>query len=174
MKQIKSGVLLAGLLLLMSCSSLQQADSWPADLPDSRIFVQAWNADTTNQAFQEQAEYLVWVQRFFYGYNIAPGWQALTRQVLGRLPAERQQVVGDRLAALGLRIGQEWAKNNQARKINTRMAATWRDALQEALSQNDLDHYMDRLDADVTALLAGELDGSEIAFERYYVDEFDI
>jgi len=162
------------MLMLISCSSLQPADSWPADLPDSRLFINAWQVDSANQSVQARDEYLTWVQRFYYGYNIAPGWQALTRQVLERLSGEQHKTTGDRLVVLGQRIGQEWAKNNQVRKINTRMAATWRDALQEALSQNDLDNYMNRLDADITALLAGELDGSAIAFERYYMDEFDI
>jgi hypothetical protein len=81
--------------------------------------------------------------------------------------------VSSRLFELGRTISVEWAKSNEERLIDTRNAAVWRDALQEALSQGDLDNYLDRVDADVSAILAGSLAGEEIRFERYYVDEFD-
>jgi hypothetical protein len=57
--------------------------------------------------------------------------------------------------------------------LDTRTAAVWRDALLEALAQDDLDAYLLRLEQDVAALMNGELANDTIRFERYYVDEFD-
>jgi hypothetical protein len=74
---------------------------------------------------------------------------------------------------LGRHIGGEWAKHNDVRRLNTRTAAVWRDALLEALRQNDLDAYLLRLEEDVAAMLSGQLGNDAIRFERYYVDEFD-
>ena len=59
------------------------------------------------------------------------------------------------------------------RKLNSRSAGVWRDGLIEALNQNDLDAYLDRVNQDVDDLLSGVIDLEEIYFERYYEDEFD-
>lgn len=161
------------LLVLSACAVREPVMSWPAELPPRAYFEQQWRADPTNRALQEQDDYLLWITRFYEGFNMVPGWLDMMEQVRERIPAARWRAVQPRLWQLGQRIGSEWAKDNEVRKLNTRSAAVWRDALLEALSQDDLEHYLDRLDADVSALLNGELDNSSIRFERYYVDEFD-
>jgi hypothetical protein len=158
---------------LAACVSIPRVTDLPEHLPPVSWYVAAWQDDSANQQYQSLDEYLVWVRRFYEGFNIAPGWDDLTRQVLERIPASDQEVVSSRLFELGRTISVEWAKSNEERLIDTRNAAVWRDALQEALSQGDLDNYLDRVDADVSAILAGSLAGEEIRFERYYVDEFD-
>src|SRR5690606_37096368 len=125
------------------------------------------------QRVQAEDDYLLWVTRFYTGNGPVPGWLDMTEQVLERLPLEQHANVEARLFELGGRIGMEWAKDNSVRRINTRAAGVWRDALLEALAQDDLDAFLDRLSADVDALLNGTLDGDAIRFERYYVDEFD-
>jgi hypothetical protein len=97
----------------------------------------------------------------------------LTRQVLARVSDEEKATVSAQLAALGATIGGEWAKDNSVRRIDTSTVATWRDALQEALSRMELNLYLTRLNADIAALLDGELTSDDITFERYYIDEFD-
>jgi hypothetical protein len=129
--------------------------------------------DAANQEIQSEDEYLLWVQRFYEGFNTVPGWFDLTRQVLARVPAAEQAAVSAQLAALGVTIGGEWAKDNSVRRIDTSTVATWRDALQEALSRMELNAYLMRLNDDIAGLLAGTLTSDDITFERYYVDEFD-
>src|SRR5690606_11699224 len=102
-----------------------------------------------------------------------PGWTGMTEQLRERLEPGRWPPVETALRDLGGRIAAEWAKDNSVRRINTRCAAVWRDALQEALSRDDLAAFLERLDQDVAALLGGSLDAGMIRFERYYVDEFD-
>ena len=89
------------------------------------------------------------------------------------MAADRHEEVRQRLFHLGGRIGSEWAKPNAVRRLNTRNAAVWRDALIESINQGELDDYIDRVETDVESLLAGELSKEDIFFERYYIDEFD-
>jgi hypothetical protein len=167
-------LMLGCLLGLTACSSPQQPDSaWPSALPARDYFLQQWQADRANQALQSQADYLQWVLRFYEGYNLAPGWLEMTAQVRERVAPAQWSQIEDRLWQLGQRIGAEWSKDNAVRRFGTRAAAAWRDALLEALAQDDLDAYLTRLEQDVAALLDGSLDPEQIRFERYYVDEFD-
>jgi hypothetical protein len=161
------------LLLLAACAAREALPPWPDELPSRSYFQQQWSRDKANRAVQGQADYLQWVLRFYQGSGMVPGWLNMTAQVQKRLSPEHWQRVRPRLQQLGRSIGGEWAKDNDIRKLNTRAAAVWRDALLEALSQNDLDAYLLRLEQDVAALLAGDLANSCIRFDRYYVDEFD-
>jgi len=162
--------------LLPGCAiqtQVEELQGWPAELPPSQPFRAAWLADTGNQGFQSEDEYLQWVQRFYQGSTLVPGWLEVSDQVLGRLGAAEQQNVSRRLLPLGIRIGTEWAKDNAVRLINTRMVAVWRDALLEALRREDLEAFLLLLEQDVTALIDGNLMPDAIQFERYYTDEFD-
>ena len=165
--------LLLLLAALSSCSTTPRVEDWPDNMPPVSYYVDAWQLDESNQRLQVLDDYLVWIRRFYEGFNIAPGWFNLTEQVFERLPASRHEVIGNRLYELGRIISVEWAKHNDVRLIDTRNAAIWRDALQESLSKNDLDNYLERVEADIAAMLAGTLTRSDIEFERYYVDEFD-
>lgn len=159
--------------LLTGCVTRPPELPWPAGIPARAQFVAEWQRSESNQPLQSEAEYLLWVTRFYTGYNAVPGWLNMTEQVLQRTPAERRAATGARLHELGSRIGAEWAKDNAVRRLNTRSAGVWRDALLEALARDELDAYLERLSTDVDALLAGELSNDAIRFERYYVDEFD-
>lgn len=164
---------LLGLLFVGGCAVRETQVPWPPELPPRTWFVQQWRQDDANRELQSQADYLLWVTRFYQGFNVAPGWLSMMQRVEARIPPEHWAQVRPVLQELGRSIGSEWAKDNAVRRIDTRTAATWRDALQEALSQHDLDAFLVRLQQDVSALLAGELDARLIRFERYYTDEFD-
>jgi hypothetical protein len=167
-------LLLAAQVLLVACGTVTPSSvDWPEELPRRSLFVAAWEADAANRQLQDLDNYLDWVQRFYIGNNLVPGWTTMTRELQARVTPLRWQAVEPRMQALGERIAAEWAKDNSLRRINTRCAAVWRDALQESLVRDDLDGFLTRLEADVTALLDGSLVADQIRFERYYVDEFD-
>lgn len=165
--------LLLSLTILAGCAVTSDSVPWPEGAYPRQYFVASYQEDDLAQMYQTQDEYLLWVTRFYYGNSLAPGWLDLTDQVLERIDPGRRDVVRDRLFHLGGMIGAEWAKSNAVRRLNTRNAAVWRDALIESINQHDLDNYMDRVEDDVQSLLAGDLDKEDIYFERYYVDEFD-
>lgn len=166
-------LLLTVLLAACAVRAPQPEPDWPNGIPSRDLFRAEWQRSTDNQVVQSEEEYLLWVSRFYTGYTAVPGWLTMTTQVLQRLPEEERAQISARLFELGGRIGAEWAKDNSNRLLNTRSAGVWRDALLEALARNELNSYLDRLSADVDALLSRKLGNDAIRFERYYVDELD-
>ena len=169
----KLAVLFASLALLAGCASRSHDIIWPDGAYPRGYFEAAWQEDDMAQQYQSQDEYLYWVTQFYTGTSLAPGWLNLTSQVLERIDVSRRVAVSDRLFELGGRIGSEWAKHNAVRRLNTRNAAVWRDALIESIEHGELDMYMNRVASDVERLLAGDLQKDDIYFERYYIDEYD-
>lgn len=159
------------IIALGSCASTP--DSWPGTLPPFSHFQANWKNDAANQQIQSEDEYLLWVRRFYEGFNTVPGWVDLEKQVLARLPQDEHSDAAGQLAALGVTISGEWAKDNSVRRIDTSTVATWRDALQESLSRMEFNSYLMLLNQDIAALLSGSLATDDITFERYYTDEFD-
>ena len=165
--------LLYGLTLLTGCAAITGVPPWPEGAYPQSYFEAAWEEDRANQNSQSKDKYLLWVTRFYTGTALAPGWLDLTRQVLERVGPDERDHVRERLFHMGGKIGSEWAKHDDVRRLNTRNAAVWRDALIESIRQGELDAYMNRVERDVEGLMAGELSKDDIYFERYYIDEFD-
>jgi hypothetical protein len=171
---------LAGVLLLFflhACatpSTITTAADWPSTLPDRLVFERAWTQDRANGMVQSEEEYLLWVRRFYEGFNTVPGWLEMSAQVQDRVDAETAAREAPKLVNLGMRISREWAKDNAVRSIDSAAVAAWRGALLEAMYQNDLPGFLNRLDADVSGLIAGRLEGDVISLQRYYaVEDFD-
>lgn len=164
---------LAFLVVLSGCVTDIESVHWPEDTYPRDYFESIFQEDELLLQYQTEEDYLLWVLRFYEGNSIAPGWLNLTEQVKARLDEPYRSEVALRLYHLGGRIGSEWAKDNAVRVLDTRNAAVWRDALIEALSQNDLDNYMSRVEQDVESMFTGELEREDITFERYYEDDFE-
>jgi hypothetical protein len=159
-------------LFLGACVLREPVTQWPDGIPARAFFVEQWQQDAVNRDIQPIEDYLLWINRFYQGFNLVPGWLQVIERVSSRVAVEESATVRLQLEGLGRRIGSEWAKDNQVRKLNTRMAAVWRDALIEALAQDDLQAYIARMSQDVEGIMAGALQGDDIQFERYYLDEF--
>ncbi len=157
---------------LNSCASFN-SENWPEELPAKQIFTEAYRSDAENQSYHTEDEYLFWIDRFYNGFNLVPGWLGITSGILERVESSQRENIESQMESLGQRIGKEWARNNTIRLINTRSASVWRDALLESLNQGELHDYLDILNQDVDDILSGQLDNDEIYFERYYIDEFD-
>lgn len=164
---------LAALLLISACATSVPDAPWPPGMPAADQFREIWQSDPVNQPLQSEAEYLSWILRFYEGFNTVPGWFSMSEQVELRLTERERNAVAPLLDLLGARIASEWAKDNSVRLVTTRMVAVWRDALLESLAQEDLPAFLQELDKDLSAILARELSGDDIVFERYYFDEFD-
>ena len=76
-----------------------------------------------------------------------------------------------RLSALGLTICLEWAQDNKRRKIDSAAIAVWGNALRTAVEREQQIHFLNQIESDVAALLAGKLRRQEIVRERYYPAE---
>ncbi len=158
-------------LLLSACSLFQGAGPWPNEIPPQQYFIDQYESAESNKAFQDQDNYLKWVQIFYQGSTLSPGWIVLSEELLLEARVDKRAEYKEKMSVLGRLIGAEWAKDNRTRLIDTRCASVWRNALLEAISLNDLDNYIARFEEDVNAILAGSLDKNDIQFERYYEEE---
>lgn len=171
MSFIKFFSLFIFVLTLSACSLFRTSDDWPEQLPPQVYFMDYYHNSSDNHAYQEQDNYLNWIRIFYFGNPLAPGWLQLTEDLLVETPENKQQEYTSLMTELGKRIGAEWAQDNRVRLIDSRMAIAWRDALIEAVSLGDLDAYLQRFDADVNAVLAGNLDKEAIQLSRYYEEQ---
>lgn len=73
-----------------------------------------------------------WYETFQNGNMLADGWLDISRDILGRLPAEARSEQTARLRSLGDKIGREWCKDNKARRIDTGMLKAWGKQLKDA------------------------------------------
>jgi len=81
-----------------------------------------------------------------------PYWHETTRKLTSAAAPERRQALSARLLALGRRIGHEWAKENDIRKIGTDHIRVWYRELENA---GDPGPAIARIEAEAARLLAG-------------------
>jgi len=102
-----------------------------------------------------------WYARFWTGecrdlslFVCLPGrpyWHETMRKLAAAAAPERRQAVTQRLFALGKRIGHEWAKANDVRKISTDHIRAWYRELEKG---GDPEPLIARLEAEAARLLA--------------------
>ena len=86
------------------------------------------------QLSEEEKE---WFATFQEGTFYVQGWQKITAEILEKVKQEsKKEELRRSLAHLGIRIGCEWSKKNDVRKIDTDMLAEWGSELQEAAEKN--------------------------------------
>lgn len=66
-----------------------------------------------------------WFVKFQEGNLFADGWQEITKSILAKTPVKERNKQKALLARLGEKIGLEWCKDNDSRKIDTSMLQSW-------------------------------------------------
>ena len=164
---IKTSVTLLFAFTLASCISPNMHE-WPDDLPKINLFVNAYRSDVANQALQSEQGYLEWILGFYQGTVLYPtGWLDVERQLLNSTEAEQKAVLALRLRDLGILIGTEWAKDNEARLIDSRMLALWGSCLQLMQGTEARFAAIDLVSQDIEALFEGVLQKTDIVEARY-------
>lgn len=82
------------------------------------------------------AEERKWYKTFQEGNMLADGWVDISKDILAKLPAAEQPQHQKSLLQLGDKIGREWAKKNDSRKIDTDMLKKWGKELKDASKKN--------------------------------------
>ena len=78
-----------------------------------------------------------WFTTFQEGTFYVQGWKKITSGILEKIQQERKKEEIQRsLKHLGIRIGCEWSKNNDVRKIDTDMLEQWGSELQKTAEDN--------------------------------------
>ena len=164
---IKTLNTLALIFALASCITPNTRE-WPDDVPQISFFVNAYRADMANQALQSEQGYLEWILGFYQGTVIYPtGWLDVERQLLISTGTEQKAVLASRLRDLGIRIGTEWAKDNEVRMIDNRMLALWGSCLQLMQGTDARLAAIDLVSQDIEALFEGALQKTDIVEARY-------
>lgn len=78
------------------------------------------------------AEEKEWFETFQRGTFFAPGWREITAALLAKAPYEFKSGLRQTLDLLGNRIGCEWSRDNDIRRIDSDMIAQWGDMLRQA------------------------------------------
>ena len=152
---------------LASCITPSIRD-WPDDVPPSNLFISAYRADAANQVLQSEQAYLEWILGFYQGTVIYPtGWLDVERQLRNITEPEQRAVLSSRLRNLGILIGSEWAKENEARLIDNRMLALWGTTLQLMQTTDARLGAIELVSQDIEALFAGNLQKTDILEARY-------
>ncbi len=164
-------LLVISALVLCGCETIATKKiAWPDDIPEQSYFEHAYALDPVNQKIQPEDEYLVWVLRFYNGYNGINGWREITDEVITSIDESRLKIVSGKMRNLGKQIAAEWAKDSPESLIHTPILSTWSKAAREAAKRNEVEQFADRLAADVDAILAMDIDEDTITAERYYTN----
>ncbi len=96
-----------------------------------------------------------WYTTFHEGTFCIQGWKEISAEVLEKVP--HKNVKGklyQSLQSLGVRIGREWSKDNDIRKIDNEMLSQWGDLLKRTAEQDpsELPQLIAELQKKVVAL----------------------
>lgn len=169
-------IIILSMVLLTACVNRPpNASHWPADMPSRDFFVAAFNTDLENKADQKLDDYLLWVVRFYKGWELyRNGWSQVTEDSLIGVtdPALRQEIK-TKMDFIGWSIACEWAKSKKDRRILTRHVVVWGNALIESIKRGEELKLINRVVSDVTAILESKIDLDDIKAERYYPKDKD-
>ena len=95
------------------------------------------------------------------------GWLDVEEQLIAITPPEHRDELDSRLEELGILIGAEWAKENEARLIDNRMLALWGSTLQLMVGFDEQMQAIDEVANDIDALFQGDIGKQDITEARY-------
>jgi len=77
-----------------------------------------------------------WFKVFQEGNMLAVGWQKITADILASAPVDEHPAQRTALENLGLKIGQEWSRPNDVRKVDSSMLREWGNILKKTAREN--------------------------------------
>ncbi len=97
-----------------------------------------------------------WYRKFQKGTFLIKGWQSRQKEILNAIPEAERETIGEMLGRLGEKIGMEWAKHHQVRRIDTPMLQKWGKRLSQskASGPDELIAEIRKIDERVDDLLA--------------------
>ncbi len=73
-----------------------------------------------------------WYEKFQEGLLFFDGWREISEDVMAKVSEEEKVQVKVTMQSLGVKIGCEWSKDNDIRKISTDMLKNWGKDLRKA------------------------------------------
>lgn len=153
-----------------ACSSTPGSSAkWPSELPPEAYFKNYYLKDTAHQQVAPEDRYLLWVKRFYFGWELqARGWLQATQELVDTLPdAGDKQLAKAKSLEIAKLTSAEWAKDNCCRRINTRHIVVWANALNRSIVEHEQLKMLDKVLTDVQALLNESISPEDIQLGRY-------
>jgi len=92
--------------------------------------------DTVSAVEQLSPEEKKWFAKFQEGNLFAEGWKKISGDILAKTPKELVEKQRVALEVLGIKIGCEWSKDNEIRKIDNDMLKQWGSLLKDTVGQS--------------------------------------
>jgi len=93
-----------------------------------------------------------WFAKFQEGTLFVQGWKGITADILAKTPEDLQEEQRLALETLGTKIGCEWSKDNDTRKIDTDMLKQWGKQLKQTVTDNP--HQVSQVIAEINQRVA--------------------
>lgn len=96
-----------------------------------------------------------WFETFQEGGMLFDGWKEISDEVVKQVPDEQKLRTKVTMQALGVRIGCEWSKENDVRKIDTDMLKAWGKELRKTVASSpiNISEVISSIEAEVDDLL---------------------
>lgn len=94
------------------------------------------NLNTYGELPELTAEEKAWFVKFQEGYLLIDGWQEISADILAKTPENHRDSQREILDELGMKIGLEWCKDNEVRKVDNKMLKEWGKVLRKTASDN--------------------------------------
>ncbi len=174
-KFLLSLILLCSTFLTACTTRVPQEANWPTDIPAREFFISRYESDLENKSGQDVDEYLLWVIRFYKGWELyRNGWSKVTEDSLyGVTDPALAREIRDKMGLIGEGIACEWAKNKKDRRILTRHVVVWGNALVESIKREQQLGLINRVLADLNGLLLNQVALDDIKAERYFPRDGD-
>jgi hypothetical protein len=151
-------ILFLSIFILMPFSTSNAQESTPPEpctLLEGRIKVDTLRQEAINSLSKED---LQWYQKFNEGIFFFDGWKEITETVLEKYTPEEKEDIILFMQHLGIRIGAEWSRDNDVRKINTDMLRAWGKKIRGAAKAEKakLTIALHELDSEVLTILQSD------------------
>lgn len=96
-----------------------------------------------------------WFRTFLEGTFFTDGWERITENILGHFSSEERDKLLHMLTELGNKVGREWCRDNDIRKIDTAMLKQWGNRLKTTAQESPhrLTEVIRTIDGEVDSLL---------------------
>ena len=132
----------------LSCEAVQHA----AELSEIERYLQKSDMQSVEQLDEEAKE---WFATFQEGGMLFDGWKDISDKVIATVPENEKLQTKLLMLALGIRMGCEWSKDNDIRKISTKMLKSWGKEIREVVanSPEKIPYVLKKIEGEVDELL---------------------
>lgn len=157
-------------LTITACSTAPNESQWPNNIPARNTFIDYYNQDIENQKVLDEEDYLTWIHRFYFGWELyRRGWIRATDELVDSIDnAENKPLAKQFMTDIGNLIAPEWAKDKRFHLIKTRHIVIWGNTINAAIVKKEQMYVLPKILDDVNALLEQRLSANTIQASRYY------